>query len=93
MNFASKLNETFGLLSELDNVIIKDTGISILKKQLLSLSEDLAQYKDINHKNIKLENNEHKLKIIDVLNKINEIEINVKNKLTISNKYNAYLNS
>ena len=93
MSFASKLNDTFELLSKLDNVTIKGNDIGILKKQLLSLSEDLAKYKDINQKNIKLENNENKLKIIDVLNKINEIEINVKNKLIISNKYNVYLNS
>ena len=93
MSFASKLNDTFELLSKLDNVTIKGNDIGILKKQLLSLSEDLAKYKDINQKNINFENNENKLKIIDVLNKINEIEINVKNKLIISNKYNVYLNS
>ena len=54
MSFASKLNDTFELLSKLDNVTIKGNDIGILKKQLLSLSEDLAKYKDINQKNIKL---------------------------------------
>ena len=32
MNLASKLNDTFELLSELDNVTIKGNDIGILKK-------------------------------------------------------------
>ena len=42
-------------------------------------------YKNVNEKFIKLDNHEIKDKILDVLNRINEIEINVKNKLKIIN--------
>ena len=64
-----------------------------MKTKLLSVSEDLASYKDLDEKNTNLKNNEIKSKITDVLNKINEIEIIVKNKLIITKKYNSYLNS
>ena len=93
MTFIKKLNDTYELLDRLDNMIIKDTAKDILKKQLLSVSRDLEKYKDINDKNIEFENDNIKPKIQDVLNRINEIEINVKNKLIITEKYNAYLNS
>ena len=93
MSFIKKLNDTYELLDRLDNMIIKDTAKDILKKQLLSVSRDLEKYKDINDKNIEFENDHIKPKIQDVLNRINEIETNVKNKLIITEKYNAYLNS
>ena len=57
------------------------------------MSEDLSSYKDIDTKNIKFENENVKSKITDVLKKIDDIEINVKNKLTLTEKYNSYLNS
>ena len=94
MSFLNKLNDTYELLNKLDDVIInKNTDNNLLKKQLLSVSEDLAKYKDIDAKNIKFENDEIKSKITDVLNRINDIEINVKNKLILTEKYNSYLNS
>ena len=64
-----------------------------MKKQLLCLSEDLSKYKDFDVKNIKFEKENVKSKITDVLKKINDIEIDVKNKLTLTEKYNSYLNS
>ena len=93
MSFTNKLNDTLELLTKLDEVTTRNTGIGIVKKQLLSLSEDLAKYKDINDKDIKPENNEIRSNIFNALNRINEIERNVKNKLIISEKYNSYLNS
>ena len=93
MNFVNKLNYTYELLNKLDEVIIKDDLKNDVKTKLLSVSEDLASYKDLDEKNTNLKNNEIKSKITDVLNKINEIEIIVKNKLIISKKYNSYLNS
>tara|TARA_B100000242_G_scaffold248635_1_gene189722 strand:+ start:290 stop:571 length:282 start_codon:yes stop_codon:yes gene_type:complete len=93
MSFVNKLNNTYELLDKFDEVIIEDKLKNAVKTKLLSISEDLAGYKDLNEKNINLKNKEIKSKINDVLNKLNEIEIIVKNKLIIIKKYNSYLNS
>mgnify|MGYP001176189910 FL=1 len=93
MSFLKNLNDTYELLNKLDKVIMKNNDNNLVKKQLLSVTEDLARYKDIDAKNIKFDKDEIKSKIIDVLNRINEIETNVKNKLILSEKYNSYLNS
>ena len=93
MSFINNLNNTYELLNKLDNVIMKESDNNLVKKQLLSVTEDLEKYKDIDEKNVKLDKDEIKSKIIDVMNRINDIEINVKNKLILSEKYNLYLNS
>ena len=93
MSFLNKLNDTYTLLSRLDDYVIRENGNGVLKKQLLSVSEDLAKYKNLDNQNIMFDNDEIKSKITDVLNKINEIESNVKNKLILTDKYNSYLNS
>ena len=93
MSFLNNLNDTYELLNKLDNVIIKDADYNFLKKLLLSATEDLARYKDIDTKNINFDKNEIKSKITDVLNRINDIEQNVKNKLILTEKYNSFLNS
>ena len=93
MSFLNNLNNTFELLNNLDKVIMKDADYHLLKKQLLSVTEDLARYKDTDAKNIKFDKVKIKSKIIDVLNRINDIETNVKNKLILTEKYNSYLNS
>ncbi len=93
MSFLKKLNDTYELLNKLDVSINKNTDKGLFKKQLLYISEDLSRYKDIDVKNIKFENENVKSKITDVLKRINDIDINVKNKLTLTEKYNSYLNS
>ena len=93
MSFINKLDNTYKLLNELNNIMIKENGKDLVKKQILSLSDDLTSYKEIDNKNIKFENDEIKLKMQDVLNRIHEIQINVKNKLIITEKYNSYINS
>ena len=93
MSFINHLNNTSELLNNLDNVIIKNADKNLLKKHLLSVTEDLARYKNIDAKNIKFDKDEIKSKIIDILNRINNIETNVKNKLILTEKYNSYLNS
>ena len=93
MNIINKLNNTCELLNKLDDLIIRNTGKDFMKNQLLSLSEELATYKDLEVKDIKSNKDEIISKITDVLNRINEIEIIVKNKLIITEKYNSYLNS
>ena len=93
MSFINKLNDTCELISKLDDFMNKDVENNIIKKQLLTVSNDLASYKDINKKYIQPHNNEIKHKILEVLNQIDKIEINVKNKLKITEKYSSYLNS
>ena len=93
MNFTNKLNDTLTSLDKLDNLITNDNNKSQLKKHLLSLSDDLAKYKDIHEKNTTFDSNDIKSKIQGVLKRINEIEISVRNKLILTEKYNSYLNS
>ena len=93
MSVFKKLNDTYELFNKLDDIINKNSDNGLLKKQLLCLSEDLSTYKDVDVKNIKIEKENVKSKIIDVLKRINDIEIDVKNKLTLTEKYNSFLNS
>ena len=93
MSFINNLNNTYELLNKLDDVIMKDADNNLVKKQLLSVTEDLKRYKDIDANNIKFEKDKIKSKVTDVLNRINDIEINVKNKLILTEKYNSYINS
>ena len=93
MNFINKLNDTLTSLDKLDNLITNDNDKGQLKEHLLSLSDDLAKYKDVNEKNITFDSDDIKSNIQDVLKRINEIEISVRNKLIITEKYNSYLNS
>ena len=93
MNFTNKLNDTLTSLDKLDNLITNDIDKGQLKEHLLSLSDDLAKYKDVREKNTTFDSDDIKSNIQDVLKKINEIEISVRNKLIITEKYNSYLNS
>ncbi len=93
MSFINKLNYTYELIDKLDEFMNKEIENRQIKKQLLSLSDDLGSYKDANKKFIQPDNNEIKNKILEVLDRINKIEINVKNKLKITEKYSSYLNS
>ena len=93
MTFTNKLHETHDVFNKLDELILSSGNYNNLKKHLLSISEDLAKYKDIDEKIIRSENDEVKSKITNILNSINEIETNIKNKLVITEKYNSYLKS
>ena len=93
MSFLNNLNETYELLKKLDDVMMKKVDNNLIKQQLLSVTEDLARYKDIDAENIKFDKDEIKSKIIDILNRINNLDIHVKNKLILTEKYNSYLNS
>ena len=93
MNFTNKLNDTLTSLDKLDNLITNDNDKGQLKEHLLSLSDDLAKYKDVHEKNTNFDSDDIKSNIQDVLKRINEIEISVRNKLIITEKYNSYLNS
>ena len=93
MNFNNKLNDTLISLDKLDNLITNDNDKGQLKEHLLSLSDDLAKYKDVHEKNTTFDSDDIKSNIQDVLKRINEIEISVRNKLIITEKYNSYLNS
>ena len=93
MSVLNKLNDTHDLLNKLDDIINKNTDNGLLKKQLLYVSEDLSKYKDVDAINMKFDKDNIKSKITDVLKKVNDIEIDVKNKLTLTKKYNTYLNS
>ena len=93
MSFINNLNDTFELLNKLDKLITNSNDKGLFKKHLLSVSDDLAKYKDMHEKLIISDNDEIKSKIQDVLRRINEIEISVKNKLILTEKYNSYLNS
>ena len=93
MSFLKNLNETYELLDKLDVVMMKNVDKNFIKQLLLSVTEDLARYKDIDVKNTQFTRDIIKSKITDVLNRINDIEKNVKNKLILTEKYNSYLNS
>ena len=93
MNFTNKLNDTLTSLDKLDNLITNDNDKGQLRKHLLSMSDDLAKYRDIHEKNAIFDSVDIKSNIQDVLKRINEIEISVRNKLIITEKYNSYLNS
>tara|TARA_Y100000589_G_C26860163_1_gene509615 strand:+ start:294 stop:575 length:282 start_codon:yes stop_codon:yes gene_type:complete len=92
MSFLKNLNETYELLDKLDVVMVKNVDDNLIKQQLLSVTENLARYKDIDAENIKFDKDEIKSTIIDILNRIKNIEIKVKNKLILTEKYNSYLN-
>ena len=43
MSFINNLNDTYELLNKLDDVIMKNVDNNLVKKQLLSVTEDLAR--------------------------------------------------
>ena len=93
MSFINKLDETNEVFNKLDELILSKSNKHDLKEHLLSISRDLANYKEIDEKKMGSGNDQIKSKIIDVLDRINEIETNVRNKLVITEKYNSYLKS
>ena len=93
MNFTNKLNDTLTSLDKLDNLITNDNDKGQLKEHFLYLSDDLAKYKDVREKKTTFDSDDIKSNIQDVLKRINEIEISVRNKLILTEKYNSYLNS
>ena len=54
MSFLHNLNDTYELLNKLDDVMMKNFDNNLVKKQLLSVTEDLAKYKDIDAKKLTL---------------------------------------
>lgn len=93
MSFINKLDETNEVFKKLDELILSKSNKYDLKEHLLSISKDLAKYKEIDKKNIEFGNDQVKYKITAVLNIINKVETNVRNKLVITEKYNSYLKS
>ena len=93
MSFVNKLNDTYELLSKFDDIIMKDNDNDIIRKKLLSVSEDLAEYKDLDKTKINFQSDEIQLKINDILNRVDEIETNIRNKLIIAQKYSVHINS
>ena len=55
MSFLKNLNETYELLDNLDVVMMKNVDKNFIKQLLLSVTEDLARYKDIDAENIKFD--------------------------------------
>ena len=93
MSLINKLDVTDEVFNKLDELILSKSNKYDLKQHLLSISEDLAKYKEIDKKNIEFGNDQVKYKITEVLNIINKVETNVRNKLVITEKYNSYLKS
>ena len=93
MSLINKLYETNEVFKKLDELILSKSNKYDLKEHLLSISKDLAKYKEIDKKNIEFGNDQVKYKITAVLNIINKVETNVRNKLVITEKYNSYLKS
>ena len=67
MSFINKLHETHEVFNKLNDLILSNSDKVNIKKHLLSISEDLAKYKDIDEKNIRFKNDEIKSKITVVL--------------------------
>tara|TARA_Y100001954_G_scaffold210378_1_gene236196 strand:- start:449 stop:733 length:285 start_codon:yes stop_codon:yes gene_type:complete len=93
MSFVNKLDNTLELLSKIDHAIMIKADYNALKKQLFIMSDDLLNYKAFDSKKIVSENHEIKSKIENVIQRINEIEQKVRNKLIITEKYSSHLNS
>ena len=93
MSLINKLDETNVVFNKLDELILSKSNKYDLKQHLLSISKDLAKYKEIDKKNVEFGNDQVKHKITAVLNIINKVETNVRNKLVITEKYNSYLKS